>query len=69
MPRGFVKSTIAECSAIWATGFGHRMFFVPIAATDEMARLTLDSIQYEFEANDNLAKLFPEPSECLGESL
>jgi hypothetical protein len=60
MPRGFVKSTIAECAAIWATGFGHRKFFVPIAATDEMARLTLDSIEYEFEANDNLAKLFPE---------
>jgi hypothetical protein len=60
MPRGFVKSTIAECSAIWAAGYGHRKFFVPVAATDEMARLTLDSIQYEFESNDQLLKIFPE---------
>ncbi len=31
--RGFAKSTIAECASIWAVGFGHRRFFVPLAAT------------------------------------
>ncbi len=58
--RGFGKSTITECSAIWAAGYGHRSFFVPIAATDEMAKAALDSIQFEFETNDALVQIFPE---------
>ena len=60
MPRGFVKSTICECAAIWAAGYGHRSFFVPLAATDEMAKLALDSIQYELETNERLMSIFPE---------
>lgn len=57
MPRGFAKSTIAECTSIWCVGFGVRKFFVPLAATDEMARLMLDSITYEFETNDKLMRV------------
>jgi hypothetical protein len=60
MPRGFAKSTIVESTAIWAGGYGHRSFFVPLAATDEMAKAALDSLQYEFETNEALMLIFPE---------
>lgn len=58
--RGFAKSTIAENSAIWAAGYGHRNFFVSIGADKEAARMALDSIQSEFETNDLLYEVFPE---------
>jgi hypothetical protein len=64
MPRGFAKSTIAECSSIWGAGFGHRKFIVPLAATDEMARLMLDSIMFEIETNSKLARIFPALCHC-----
>ncbi len=57
--RGFAKSTITENATTWAAGYGHRVFFVPIAATDDMAKTALDSIQYEFETNANLFEIFP----------
>lgn len=57
--RGGAKSTITENTAIWATGFGHRDFFVPIGATDEAAQIALDSIQMEFVTNPRLMAIFP----------
>ena len=58
--RGFAKSTITENAATWAAGYGHRSFFVPVGATDDMAATALDSIKFEFETNDHLMELFPE---------
>jgi hypothetical protein len=57
--RGFAKSTITENAACWATGYGHRHFFLPISANADMARASLDSIQSEFESNDFLMQIFP----------
>lgn len=65
MPRGFVKSSIIEGAAIWAAGFGHRKFFVPLAATDELADVTLASIQSELAENDELMKVFPAVCHCV----
>jgi hypothetical protein len=60
MPRGFIKSTLVENAATWAAGYGHRRFLVPLGATEEAATMALDSIQYEFETNDDLLEIFPE---------
>lgn len=57
--RGGAKSTITENTAIWATHYGHRKFFVPIGATDESAQIALDSIQMEIVSNPRLMALFP----------
>ncbi len=57
--RGGAKSSITEGSAIWAGGYGHRDFFVPIGATDEAAQQSLDSIQREFLTNEHLMEVFP----------
>lgn len=57
--RGFAKSTLLENSVCWSTGYGHTEFFVPLAATREMAAAALASIQSEFETNDRLMLLFP----------
>lgn len=63
--RGWAKSTIQELSAVWSAGYGHRKFFVPLCATEEMAKQgTLASIQYEFETNDLLMAIFPEACHC-----
>lgn len=59
MFRGGSKSTITENAAIWATAYGHRNFFPPIAATDEAAQQMVDSIQMELETNDLLFEIFP----------
>lgn len=57
--RGGCKSTITENTAIWAGGYRHRAFFVPIGSTDEAAQIALDSIQMEFMTNDRLMLIFP----------
>ncbi len=57
--RGFAKSTLLENSVCWSCGYGHTEFFVPLAATREMAAAALASIQNEFETNDQLMLLFP----------
>lgn len=62
--RGAAKSTIVENTAIWAAGYGHRAFFVPIGADHESAKQTLDSIQSEFETNDLLMDIFPAACHC-----
>jgi hypothetical protein len=59
MFRGGAKSTLAEGAAIWATGYGHCKFVLPIGATDEASQQALDSIQMELETNDLLLEIFP----------
>ncbi|HLC08792.1 MAG TPA: terminase gpA endonuclease subunit, partial [Methyloceanibacter sp.] len=59
MFRGAAKTTITENAAIWCAGYGHRAFFVPVAATEDMAKSYLASIQFEFETSDELMEIFP----------
>lgn len=62
--RGWAKSTIAELAATWATGYGHRKFFVPVGADHGAASMALESIQAEFETNDLLMEIFPAVCHC-----
>ena len=59
MPRGSGKTTIAECSAIWASAYGHREFTCLIGSDEKSATDMLDSIKMEYETNDMLYGLFP----------
>lgn len=59
MPRGYVKSTMLENGCTWGAGYGHQPFIVLLGATSDMSRQSLDSIQYEFETNDQLMAMFP----------
>lgn len=60
MPRGFGKTTIIECAALWAALCGLHQYVVPLAATGKHAEGLLESIKTELEANDLLAEDFPE---------
>lgn len=62
--RGFAKSTITENAVIWACGYGHSQFVVPIAADADMAKGIIESIQSEIETNDLLMDVFPEVCHC-----
>jgi hypothetical protein len=62
--RGWAKSTIGENSTIWATGYGHRKFFLNLGADKEAAATTVASVQSEYESNDLLMKIFPLPCHC-----
>jgi len=58
--RGFGKTTIAECSAIWAVDYGHRKFVPVVGADKDASKKNIDAIKTEYEANDTLAEDFPE---------
>ena len=60
MPRGSGKTSICERAALWAVLYGHRRFVVMVGATEDAARLLLDSIKMEVECNDTLFDDFPE---------
>jgi len=62
--RGFAKSTITENAVIWATGYGHSKYVVPIAADAGAAQIMVDSIQAEIETNPDLMEIFPEVCHC-----
>jgi hypothetical protein len=67
-PRGTGKTTIAECAALWAIGYGHRVYVPLVGASEEKAKQLLTSIKAEVETNDLLADDFPElcyPIRCL----
>ncbi|HEV3383237.1 MAG TPA: hypothetical protein VG097_00410, partial [Gemmata sp.] len=61
-PRGFGKSTLCECSCIWAGLYGYRDFVCLIGSDEGHAIEMLDAIKMELESNDLLAEDFPEVS-------
>jgi hypothetical protein len=68
MPRGSGKSTISECTCIWAVLYGHREFVCLIGSDEGHAMDMLDSIMMELDGNDLLLEDFPEvvyPIQCL----
>lgn len=79
LPRGFVKSTIGEGAALWATLYGHRRFVVIFGASSDSAEQAIESIKRELQNNDLLAEDFPEvvipiraldnrPQRCAGQT-
>ncbi|OGV48559.1 MAG: hypothetical protein A2017_21195 [Lentisphaerae bacterium GWF2_44_16] len=60
MARGSGKTSIAECSCLWAMLYGHRDFVLLISATAPAASEMLDSIKKELQDNDFLLEDFPE---------
>ncbi len=61
MPRGFGKTAICVCSALWAVLYGHRRFVVLLGSTATTAEEEmLDSIKAELQGNDLLLHDFPE---------
>ena len=60
MPRGSGKTTLCECAVLWATLFGHRLYVVPIGASEDAAVQILDNIKIELECNELLSEDFPE---------
>lgn len=59
-PRGYAKTTISECSALFAIMYAWRRFVVLIGASGGNAIGMLDSIQKELAENDLLFEDFPE---------
>lgn len=79
LPRGFVKSTIGEGAALWATLYAHRRFVVIFGASSDAAEQSIESIKRELQNNDLLAEDFPEvcipvraldnrPQRCAGQT-
>lgn len=60
MPRGSGKTSLAECAALWALLYGHRLFVVLIGSDEGAAASMLDSIKTELECNELLLEDFPE---------
>ncbi len=60
MSRGSGKSSLCEVGTLWAELNGHRLFVVPIGASEAHAIETLDSIKLELETNDLLYDDYPE---------
>jgi hypothetical protein len=60
MPRGYGKTTIAECAAIWALAYGHRGFVCIVGPDDDHAIQRLATIKRQIEDNDRLFRAFPE---------
>lgn len=60
MPRGSGKTTLVECAVLFAVGYGHRKFVVPVGATTGHAENIIAAIKAEIETNDLLAEDFPE---------
>lgn len=60
MPRGTGKTTLCERAVIWAVLFGHHRYAMLICADEAKATASLQKIQTELEANEQLAADFPE---------
>ena len=60
MPRGFGKTTMAECAVLRAVLYGFRRFVVLVCATGRLAERRLKQIMRELETNDLLLADFPE---------
>jgi hypothetical protein len=60
MPRGSGKSTISECTCIWAVLYGYREFVCLIGSDEGHAMDRLDAIKMELDGNDLLLEDFPE---------
>jgi hypothetical protein len=60
MFRGGGKTALSECTAAWATSYGHRQFVVILGCTEDAAVEILDSIKMKLETNDLLLADFPE---------
>lgn len=60
MPRGSGKSSMCEAGTLWAEINGHRIFVVPIGASEAHAIETLASIKTELETNPLLLEDYPE---------
>lgn len=58
--RGFIKTTAAECLALWAMLYGHRRFIAWVGADDKTAGESVDAITKNLEENERLAEDFPE---------
>lgn len=59
-PRGYVKTTISELAALWATSYGHRHFVPIFGANRNAAHEIIESIRMELAENDLLYEDFPE---------
>lgn len=59
-PRGSGKTALVIATAEWASGYGHRRYIVPIAATGDLAEALLETIKTDWETNELLAADFPE---------
>lgn len=55
LPRGFGKTTITVCSAIWAALYGHRSYTLLVASSATAAKKLLLNIRTELMFNNNLA--------------
>lgn len=60
MPRGSGKTTILECTCIWAGFYGHRPFVALLGPDAGHAERMLESVKVELECNELLAADFPE---------
>lgn len=60
MSRGAGKSSLVECSCVWAMLFGHREFVCLIGSDEAHAVDMLESIKTELDSNDLLLEDFPE---------
>lgn len=59
-PRGSGKTTISQCSVLWATLYGHRRFVMLMGAEDTKAKQHMEAVQSEILTNDHLFADFPE---------
>lgn len=60
MPRSYGKTTLCEGAILWAIGYGHRKYIVPLASTTDLASEMLADVVAELEGNDVLLEDFPE---------
>jgi len=60
LPRGYGKTTIAECSTLWAVLYGHSRFTFIVGADASAAESNIVSIKRELEGNELLMEDFPE---------
>jgi hypothetical protein len=59
-PRGFGKTTLAECACLWAILYGHRDFVCLIGSDEGHAADMLESLKTELDSNGLLEADFPE---------
>lgn len=60
MSRGFGKTSLSVAAAVWALAYGHRSYFVIVAAEQTLADGILGAIKEAMVDSDKLAEDFPE---------
>lgn len=55
LPRGFGKTSVCICSALWAALYGHKSYILLIAASAQAAKRLLQNVRNELMFNEMLA--------------